>query len=144
MAAEYAHKLSVVDPDPGQVLFGEDVPLRLKFGRPIERANVEMGFGRQARTFAGQSRAAPGAKPAPRSSRRRIELCYLALRDSVSRAFECDKNRSRRAAMPAAALAMAPIDTFRLPGRNKPDSTAQAAARELVGCAAHELDPPLD
>src|SRR6516162_6845445 len=56
--------------------------------------------------------------------------------------FECDKNRSRCTAMLTATLAMAPIYSLRLTARNKTDRAAQAAAFELVGRAAHDLDRP--
>lgn len=55
--------------------------------------------------------------------------------------FECDKNRSRCAAMLTATLTMAPIYAFRLTSRDETHRAAQAAAFELVGCAAHHLDP---
>src|SRR5262249_55215294 len=96
------------------------------------------GLGRQPRAFAGQCRPAPGAEPAPGSSRCRIELGYLALGDCISRVLECDKDRSGCAAMLAATLAMAPIDAFRSTSRNKTDGTAEAATFEPVGRASHD------
>jgi hypothetical protein len=41
--------------------------------------------------------------------------------------------------MLAAALTVAPIDAFRLPHCDKPHRAAQAAAFELLSCAAHNL-----
>jgi hypothetical protein len=121
------------------VLLREYVPPWLKFGRPIECTDMEMRFRRQwpTQAFAGQRRAAPGTKSAPRSSRRRIELRYFALGDRISRVFECDKNRSRRAAVLAATLTVAPIHAFWLTGRNKTDRATQATTFELLGYATH-------
>jgi hypothetical protein len=118
------------------------MPSRLQLGRAVKRADMKMRFGWQACAFAGQCRSAPSAKPAASSSRRRIELCYLAFGNSVSRMFECEKNRSWCAAMPAATFTMAPIDSFGLTGRNEMDRAAQAAAFELAGRAAHDFNPP--
>ncbi len=125
--------------EPGQALLREYVPRRLKFGCPIEGADMEMGFGRQrpAQAFAGQGRPAPGTKSPPGSSRRRIELGDLPLGDGIGRALECDKDRSRCPAMLSATLAMAPIYSLRLTRCHKADRTAQAAAFELVCHAAH-------
>ena len=126
---------------PRQTFLREDVPRRPKMPSFVKGADMEMRFGRQrpAQAFAGQSRPAPGAKPAPGSSRRRIELRYLTLCDLISGVFECDKNRSRRATMLAATLTMAPIHPFRLASRYKPDCAAQATTFELLGCATHNL-----
>ena len=122
------------------------MPCWLKLGRAVEYSDVEMGFRRQwsAQTFAGQCRPAPRTKSPPGSSRRRIELSYLPFGDRVGRAIERDKNRSRRAAVLAATLTMAPIHSFGLAGRNKTDGTAQATTFELVGCGAHTLIPLID
>ena len=107
----------------------------------VKGADMEMRFGRQrpAQAFAGQSRAAPGAKPPPGSPRRGIELGDLAFADGIGAAFERDEDGSRRAAVLAAALTMAPIDTFRSTSRIKTDRTAQATTFELLGCATHNL-----
>jgi hypothetical protein len=117
------------------------VPRWPKFGRALECADMEMRFRRQwpAQAFAGQRRAAQGAKAATRSSRRRIELRNLTSCHRISRVFECDKNRSRGAAVLAATLTMAPIHSFRLTSRNKTNRTAQATTFELVGCGTHNL-----
>jgi hypothetical protein len=125
------------------VLLREHVPRWLKFDRPIECTDMEMRFRRQwpTQAFAGQGRAAPGTKPAPRSSRRRIELHYLTLCDRISGVIKCDKNRSRRAAVLAATLTVAPIHPFRLTGRNKTDRAAQATTFELLGYATHNPNP---
>jgi hypothetical protein len=115
------------------------VPRWLKFGRALECTDIEMRFGRQPRTFAGQSRSAPGAKPAPRPSGRRIELRYLTFSDRIGCVFECYKNRNRCTAVLAATLTMAPIHSFWLTSRNKTDSAAQATTFESLGCATHNL-----
>jgi hypothetical protein len=128
---------SVLDMHPGQVLLGEHVPCRLKFGGAVERADIEMRFGRKPGAFAGQGRPAPGAKTTTGPPRRGVEFCDFAFGDDLGRAFKGDKHRSRRAAMPAAALAMAPIDPFRLTRRRKADGAAQAATFELVSRAGH-------
>jgi len=124
------------------VLLREYVPGWPKFARAVERADIKMRLGRQPRAFTGQSRAAAGAKPAAGPSGRRVEFCYFALGDRISRVFECHKNRSRCTAMLAATLAMAPINSFWLTSRRKTDRAAQAAAFELVGRASHKSDPP--
>ena len=123
---------------PRQVLFGEYVPGWPKLAGAVKCADIEMRLGRQAHGFASQCRAAPDAKPAPGSSRRRIELRYLTFSDRISGVLECDKNRSRCAAMLTATLAMAPIYAFRLTCRSKTHGAAEALTL-LVGRAAHDL-----
>ena len=113
-----------------------------KFARAVECADREMRLGRQPRAFTGQCRSATGAEPAAGSSGRGVEFCDFTFGDHVSRMFECHKNRSRRTAMLAATLAMAPINSLRLTSRRKTDGAAQAAAFELVGRASHKSDPP--
>jgi hypothetical protein len=119
--------------EPGQAFIGKDMSCRRELPGLIKRPDMKMGLGRQTRAFAGQCRSTPGAEPAPRSSRRRIELCDLTRCDRIGGALERDKNRSRRAAMFAATLTMTPIYSFWLTARNKTDRTAQAAAFELAG-----------
>jgi len=116
--------LSVIDTYPREVFLREYVPRWLEFGRAIKCANIEMRFGRQPGAFTSQGRSAPGAKPAPGFSRRRIELGYFAFGDRISRLFECYEYRSRCAAMLTATLAMAPIYSLRPPGRDKTDCAA--------------------
>src|SRR4029077_8953643 len=115
---------SLTDMYPREVFLREYMPGWLEFGRTIECANIEMRFSRQPRAFTGEGRAAPDAKPAPSPSRRRVELCYFTFRDRISRLFECHEDRSGCAAMFTAAFAMAPINTLRLPSRDKTDSPA--------------------
>ena len=78
----------MIDLYPREVLLRKYVPRRPKFGRTIKRANIEVRFGREPRAFTGQGRSAPGAKPAPGFSRRRVELAYFALGDRISHLFE--------------------------------------------------------
>src|SRR5262249_24125300 len=130
---------SVAHRKPRQVLVGEDVPGWPKFARAVECADMEMRLGRQAHGFARQGRSTPGAKPACGSSRRRIELGYLTFCDRIRGVFECGKDRSRRAGMLTATLAVAPIYALRLAGRNKTDRVAKTATFELLGRAAHDL-----
>jgi hypothetical protein len=133
---------SIARVEPRQALLREDVPRWLKFGGPIERTDREMCFGRQSCTLAGQGRATPRTKPAAGSSRRGIELGYLAFGDRVGRTFECDKNRSRCAGVSPATLAMAPIDSLWFTGRNETNRATQTATFELLGRAAHNLILP--
>ena len=121
------------------MLVGEDVPGWLKFGRPIECAEMEMRFRREgpAQAFAGQCRPALGTESPPGSSRRRIELGNLSSGNRIGRVIERDKDRGRRAAMLAATFAMAPINTLGTASRNKTDRAAQAAALKLVASNAH-------
>ena len=119
------------------MLLCEHVPGWPKFARAVERTDMKMRLGRQPHGFAGQCRSASTAKPASGSSRRRIELGYLTLRDRISRAFKRDKNRSGCAGMLAATLAVAPIYALRLTGCGKPDRAAQTATFELFGSATH-------
>jgi hypothetical protein len=127
---------------PRQVLLREYMPRRLKVGCAIECADIEMRFGRQPCAFAGQSRPAAGAKPAPCSSRRRVEFGYFTLGYRISHTFKGDKHRSGRAAMLAATLTMAPVDALWLTSRHKTDCTTQTTSFELVGCATHDLILP--
>ena len=113
------------------------MPRRPEFGRTIERANIEMRFGREPRAFTSQGRPAPGTKTALGPSRCRIELSHLTFGDGISWTFERYEHRSRCAAMPAATLAMAPIYSLRLAGRDKADRAAQAATFEFVGHLSH-------
>ena len=113
------------------------MPRRPKFGRTIKRANIEVRFGREPRAFTGQGRSAPGAKPAPGPSRRRVEFGHLTFDDGISRAFERCERRSGCAAMPAATLAMAPIYSLRPADHDKADRAAQAATFEFVGRLSH-------
>jgi hypothetical protein len=94
---------------PREAFFREYVPRWLQFSRPIEGPNIEMRFGRQPDAFTSQGRSAPGTKPAPGFSQRRVELAYFALGDRISRLFERNEYRSRRSAVSTATLAMAPV-----------------------------------
>jgi hypothetical protein len=79
---------------PGQAFLREDVPRRPKLRGVVESADMEMRFRRQRSTQAltGQGRTAPGTKPSPGSSRRRIKLGYLTFADGVGAALERDED----------------------------------------------------
>jgi hypothetical protein len=115
---------------------------RLKLRGTIEGADMKMRFCRSREAFASQRRSASSAKSAPRSPGRGIELGYLAFGNGISPAVEYHEDNDRRASMPSTTLAMTPIYALGLTGRDKPDRSAQTATFKLLGCAAHESDPP--
>src|SRR6516162_9179355 len=121
------------------MLLSEEVPGRPELARAVECADMKMRLRRQSHGFARQCRSASAAKPPCGSSRRRIELGDVTLRDLIGRAFECGKDRNRRACMPAATLAVAPIYALWLTCRSKTHRAAEAPTFELVGRAAHDL-----
>ena len=112
---------------------------RLKLRGPIEGADMKMRFCRPGETFASQGRSASGAKSAPRSPGRGIELAYLAFGNGISPAVEYHEDSDWRASMPSTTLAMTPIYALGLTSRDKTDRAAQTATFKLLGCVAHDL-----
>ena len=108
------------------------MPGRLKLSRPIKGADVEVRFARQSCAFAGQRRAAPGAKSPPCSSRCRIKFRYFAGGDRIRAALVRHEDRDRCAAVLPATLAVAPINPFGLTESHKPYRPADAPALELL------------
>ena len=104
---------------------------------------MEVGFGRQTGALAGQGRAAPGAKSAPRPSRGRVEFRDLPFRDPIRRVIERDEDGDRCSAVAATTLAVTPIDALRPTGGDQADGAAQAAAFERLGCFTHDQVLPL-
>src|SRR4051794_22985885 len=107
---------------PGQAFFREYVPRRLKSGGVIERADMKMHF-RRAFTFARQGGAAFGAEAAQPTGRG-VEFRNLPFGHFVCVMPEPDEHGDRGAAMPAAALAVAPRHPRWLPGCDKAHRTA--------------------
>src|SRR5262249_49637528 len=130
--------LRLGDVEPRQAFLRKILPPRLKPRGLIERTDMEMRFRRPGETFARQRGPAPGAKSAPRSPWRRIDLGDLAFGHGISLAGECHEDRNRRARMPATTLAMTPIYPFRFTSGDKTDRPAQAATFKLLGRAAHD------
>jgi hypothetical protein len=112
---------------------------RLKLRGTIEGADMKMRFRRPGEAFASQGRSASGAKSAPGSPGRRIELGYLAFSNGISPTVEYHEDSDRRASMPSTTLAMTPVYSLGLAGRDKTDRAAQTAAFKLLGCAVHDL-----
>ncbi len=125
--------------EPRQAFLGKILSPRLKPRGVIERPDREMRFRRPRETFARQRGPAPGAKSAPGSPWRRIELGDLAFGHGIRLAVEGHEDRNRRARMPATTLAMTPIYPLRFTRCDKPDRPAQAATFKLLGRAAHDL-----
>src|SRR5690349_1511962 len=103
----------------------------------VEGADMEMCLGRPPNALAGQRRAAFGAEASNRPAGGRLEFADLAFDDAIGRALEIDKDGDRRAAVFAAALAMAPVHSLRLARGDKAHRAAQATAFELLGPVAH-------
>src|SRR5438093_9233846 len=99
---------------------------------------MEMRLGRHAGAFAGQRRPALCTEPARRPAGRRFEPGDLALGEGVGGAVIGHKDRNRRAAVLATAIAMAPVHSLRLARSDKTYRAAQAAALELAGRVAHD------
>jgi hypothetical protein len=110
------------------------VSRRLKLRRVPKCADMKMRFVR-ALPFAGQRRAAPGAKSAPPPGRR-IEPGDLPLSNGIRVALEGHKDRNRRAAMLPTTFAMAPHHRFRLTAGHEAYGAAQTAPFELIAHAA--------
>ena len=130
--------LCVGDLKPRQTFLWKILSPRLKPRGLIERTDREMRFRRPRETFASQSRPALGAKPAPCSPWRRIELGDLAFDNGIRLAIKCYEDGNRCATMPSTTLAMTPIHPLRFASCDKADHPAQAATFKL-GRAAHDL-----
>src|SRR5262245_23363236 len=131
--------LCLGDVEPWQAFLWKILSPRLQPRGLIERTDMEMRFRRPGETFARQRGPAPGAKSAPRSPWRRIELGYLAFGHGIRLAGEGHEDRNRRASVPATTLAMTPTYPFRFTSCDKTDRPAQATPCKLLGRAAHDL-----
>jgi hypothetical protein len=122
---------------PSQAFVRKYVPRRLKPGSVIESADMKMHFWR-AFAFARQGGPAPSTESAQPAGRR-IEFRYLPFGYNISIARERHEHGDRRTAMLAAAVAMAPRNSYRFTGGDKSHRAAQAPAFNLL---AHPASPP--
>ena len=97
--------------EPRQLLVPEIVPGRLQPCGIVERADMEVRFGRQSRDFAGQGGTALPTETT-HCSRRRGELGDLAAGHAIGAMIETNEHGNRRAAVLSAALAMTPENRF--------------------------------
>src|SRR5262249_51919054 len=116
---------------PRQSLISEEVARRLEPRRVVERADMEVGLGRQLRAFAGE-RGAAGLAESPCRTGGRFELGDLPLCHCVGVAREADEDRDRRPTVPPTTLAMTPEHAFGLACRDKADGAAKTAACEFL------------
>src|SRR5882762_2039416 len=92
---------------PRQLFVAEKMPGGLQPFRSVESSDVEMRFRWQSRDFTRQRGAALSTETAHRAGRRG-EFGDLAARHDIGAAIESNEHGNRSAAVPSAALAMAP------------------------------------
>jgi len=114
---------------PREALFSEERARRRQVRGAFECANMEVRFVRQPWIAAGERGAAAGAEAALHAGRGFILRDFaLGYRNCI--VSERDKDRCRRAAVSATALAMTPKYPFGFPHRFEANIAAHAVALE--------------